>query len=86
MRLVNAQSDRVPELLRDLQPLEYDVARARGSSYAYSVAPWHLVSMLWSNSQGHFMAEHTRYLAASPAEPRMWTASLSIGLMTCYWR
>ncbi len=76
----NAQSDRVPELLRDLQPLEYDVAR--GSSYAYSVAPWHLVSMLWSNSQGHFMAEHTRYLAASPAEPRMWTASLSIGLMT----
>lgn len=73
-------TDGVPELLQSIAPAQYDVAR--GSPYGYSIAPWHSVTLVWSNVLGHFLPQHTRYLSAWSAEPRMWTASLSVGLMS----
>ena len=72
--------DNVPTLLQSIQPTDYDLAR--GSPYAYSVAPWHLLTLLWSHAFGQFMPINSRWLSAWSAEPRMWTASLSIGLIS----
>lgn len=89
---MDTQSHDLPQLLRPLaeasppSPSENDALRPRvGGRYGFSVAPWHLLSLVWGTAGGHFLPEHTRWLQAFGAEPRMWTASLSIGLLPALW-
>lgn len=51
------------------------------STYTYSVAPWQLLTMVWSTGAGHFLPTNSRWVQAFSAEPRMWTPALSIGLL-----
>lgn len=51
------------------------------AKYSYSVAPWHLPTMIWGRGGGALVPDNSRWLQAIPAEPRMWIPSLSIGLL-----
>lgn len=76
-------ADELPKLLEPLSRTapQSGVARTVTSRYAYSVAPWHLLTLLWAPAAGHYMPVHSRWLQAWQAEPRMWVCSLSIGLI-----
>lgn len=54
---------------------------ARPSTYGFSVAPWHFLTLIWGSSGGHYLPENSRWLQAVTAEPRMWCPSLTIGLV-----
>ncbi|MCC6511004.1 MAG: hypothetical protein IT423_18020 [Pirellulaceae bacterium] len=71
----------LPKLLRTQleTPLQ---SPPRQDTYAFSVAPWHGLTLVWATVGGHFLPEHSRVMAGWAAEPRMWTASLSVGLLT----
>ena len=50
-------------------------------SYVFSVGPWHLAGCLWPNVFGNLFPENTRWIRALPAEGRMWTPTLYMGLL-----
>ncbi len=49
--------------------------------YAFSVAPWHLLTMVWSTITGSIAPENSRWMTMFSAEPRMWIPSLAIGMI-----
>lgn len=49
--------------------------------YHFSVGPWRLAEMVWPNFSGRQFPEHRRWLDAIPAEGRVWTPSLYLGLL-----
>ncbi|MFH1922217.1 MAG: hypothetical protein ABIP48_20325 [Planctomycetota bacterium] len=51
-----------------------------GHVYHFSVGPWRLAEYVWPNSTGRQFPVHRRWLAAVPAEGRIWVPSLYMGL------
>lgn len=85
--------DDVPRLLRPLAASDRQASSAPGAAaerglegrYRFSVAPWHLLTLVWGTAGGNFLPENTRWLQVLAAEPPTWTASLSIGLLPALW-
>ncbi len=53
------------------------------STYAFSVAPWHLLTLIWAKLGGHYLPENSRLFQRFDSEPRMWQPSLSFGCLPC---
>lgn len=49
--------------------------------YDFSVAPWRLAELVWSNAGGRQLPLHRRWFAAIPAEGRVWAPSLYFGVV-----
>jgi hypothetical protein len=49
--------------------------------YQFSVGPWRLTEYLWPNFGGRQFPVHRRWMDAIPAEGRVWTPSLYMGLL-----
>ncbi len=49
--------------------------------YHFSVGPWRLAEYLWPNFAGRQFPEHQRWLEVIPAEGRIWTPSLYMGVL-----
>ncbi len=49
--------------------------------YHFSVAPWHLVTLLFPNGLGSYTPENTRWISMFPAEGLMWVPSMHIGVL-----
>ncbi len=49
--------------------------------YLFSVGPWRLVEFFWPNVAGRQFPLHRRWLDVLPAEGRLWTPSLYMGLL-----
>jgi hypothetical protein len=49
--------------------------------YQFSVGPWRAFEFLWPNAGGRLFPTHRRWLAALPAEGRVWAPSLYLGLL-----
>lgn len=50
--------------------------------YDFSVGPWRWLEFVWPNIGGRMFPEHHRWMAALPAEGRVWSPSLYLGLIT----
>ena len=50
-------------------------------AYQYSLGPWRFAELLWPNFGGCQYPIHRRWLNALPAEGRIWTPSIYIGLL-----
>ncbi len=48
--------------------------------YEFSVAPWRWLEFVWPNIGGKMFPIHQRWMSAIPAESRIWTPSLYLGL------
>lgn len=48
--------------------------------YDFSVGPWRWAEFVWPNFSGRMFPIHRRWTAAIPAEGRVWTPSLYLGL------
>lgn len=51
------------------------------TTYDFSVGPWRLAELVWPNIAGTMFPEHRRWLSLWPAEGRVWTPSLYLGLL-----
>lgn len=51
------------------------------SVYDFSVGPWRWLEFIWPNIGGRMFPEHRRWMNAIPAEGRIWTPSLYMGLL-----
>ncbi len=51
------------------------------TTYDFSVGPWRLTELVWPNIAGQMFPEHRRWLSLWPAEGRVWTPSLYMGLL-----
>jgi hypothetical protein len=51
------------------------------TTYDFSVGPWRLAEMIWPNITGQMFPQHRRWLSLWPAEGRVWTPSLYLGLL-----
>ena len=49
--------------------------------YHFSVSPWRLIELAWPNCTGQMFPVHRRWASAVPAEGRIWTPSLYLGLI-----
>ncbi|MBC8874201.1 MAG: YfhO family protein [Planctomycetes bacterium] len=49
--------------------------------YHFSVAPWHLAELVWPNISGRLFPVNRRWTNAIPAEGRVWSPSLYMGLL-----
>ena len=49
--------------------------------YEFSVGPWRALEYLWPNVAGRQFPLHQRWMSAIPAEGRIWTPSLYMGLL-----
>jgi hypothetical protein len=52
-----------------------------GHIYEFSVGPWRLPEFVWPNFSGQMFPAHRRWASAVPAEGRVWTPSLYLGLV-----
>ena len=50
-------------------------------AYHFSVGPWRLAEYVWPNVSGRQFPTHRRWLEVIPAEARLWTPSLYMGLV-----
>ncbi len=50
-------------------------------AYHFSVGPWRLAEYVWPNVSGRQFPTHRRWLEVIPAEARLWTPSLYMGLL-----
>jgi hypothetical protein len=50
-------------------------------AYDFSVGPWRLVEYLWPNIGGRMFPTHRRWFSLLPAEGRIWTPTLYMGLV-----
>ncbi|HND55038.1 MAG TPA: hypothetical protein PLV92_21640, partial [Pirellulaceae bacterium] len=48
--------------------------------YDFSVGPWRWPELVWPNISGRMFPTHHRWISAVPAEGRVWTPSLYLGL------
>lgn len=51
------------------------------TTYDFSVGPWRLPELIWPNISGPMFPQHRRWLSLWPAEGRVWTPSLYLGLL-----
>jgi len=58
-----------------------DAAASHDEIYQFNVAPWRFAEFLWPNIGGRQFPIHRRWFSAIPAEGRIWTPSLYIGLL-----
>jgi hypothetical protein len=49
-------------------------------AYDFSVGPWRWLEFVWPNVGGRMFPQHQRWMTAIPAESRIWTPSLYVGL------
>jgi len=49
--------------------------------YDFSVGPWRLAEFVWPNASGRQFPIHRRWLEVLPAEGRIWTPSLYMGIL-----
>ncbi len=49
--------------------------------YHFSLGPWRLAELVWPNFSGRMFPVHRRWISAIPAEGRVWTPSIYLGLM-----
>lgn len=49
--------------------------------YDFSVGPWRLAELVWPNFSGQLFPLHRRWASAIPAEGRVWSPSLYLGLV-----
>ena len=61
---------------RRLEPLSH-----QADIYQFSVGPWRLAEFLWPNVSGRQFPVHRRWLDVLPAEGRVWSPSLYMGLL-----
>ncbi|MCE9526341.1 MAG: YfhO family protein, partial [Planctomycetales bacterium] len=50
-------------------------------AYHFSVGPWRYVEFIWPNVSGRMFPTHRRWLSLWPAEGRLWTPTLYMGLL-----
>lgn len=50
--------------------------------YHFSVGPWRFVEFVWPNLGGRLFPENRRWMAAVPADGRLWAPTLYLGLLT----
>ncbi|GIW97488.1 MAG: hypothetical protein KatS3mg111_0821 [Pirellulaceae bacterium] len=71
---VTAASQLAAQLIAEVPPLENNV-------FDFSLAPWHLLTLVWPTVGGHFLPEHGRWWSLFHVEPRMWIPSLYCGFL-----
>lgn len=49
--------------------------------YQFNVGPWRAIEFLWPNASGRHFPVNTRWLDVLPAEGRVWTPTLYLGLL-----
>lgn len=49
--------------------------------YDFSSGPWRWLELVWPNVGGRMFPQHHRWMTAIPAEGRVWTPSLYVGLV-----
>lgn len=49
--------------------------------YDFSSGPWRWLELVWPNVGGRLFPQHHRWMTAIPAEGRVWTPSLYVGLV-----
>ncbi len=49
--------------------------------FEFSVGPWRWLELLWPNAGGRMFPTHRRWMSAIPAEGRVWSPSLYMGLV-----
>ena len=49
--------------------------------YDFSVGPWRLIELVWPNIGGRMFPNHRRWMTLIPAEGRIWTPTLYLGLV-----
>ncbi len=49
--------------------------------YDFSIAPWRVVEFVWPNIGGRMFPTHRRWMSLVPAEGRIWTPALYMGLV-----
>ncbi|HZL87100.1 MAG TPA: hypothetical protein VFB96_01880 [Pirellulaceae bacterium] len=50
-------------------------------TYEFSVPPWRLIELIWPNIGGRMFPIHHRWMSLVPAEGRIWTPTLYLGLL-----
>jgi hypothetical protein len=49
--------------------------------YHFSLGPWRLAELIWPNFSGRMFPVHRRWISVLPAEGRIWTPSIYLGLI-----
>ena len=60
---------------------QLDPSTHHGRVYQFSVGPWRLAEYVWPNFSGRQYPINRRWLEAVPAEGRVWTPSLYMGIL-----
>ncbi|MDY0165710.1 MAG: hypothetical protein RBS80_04155 [Thermoguttaceae bacterium] len=76
-----ARSDRVSPSWRDRLTATLRPRSHHEYVYHFSVGPWRLAEFLWPNVAGRQYPVHHRWLDAIPAEGRIWTPTLYMGML-----
>jgi hypothetical protein len=58
-----------------------DNGRHNEHIYHFSLGPWRLAELIWPNFSGRMFPLHRRWMSAVPAEGRIWTPSIYLGLI-----
>lgn len=74
-------SDRIPADVGDRLLGHTEPGTHAEHTYDFSVGPWRLAEYLWPNLSGRQFPVHRRWLEVIPAEGRIWTPSLYMGLL-----
>ena len=75
------RSDRSPAEIPDRLLCRIEPGTHQEHTYDFSVGPWRLVEYLWPNVGGRQFPAHRRWLEVIPAEGRIWTPTLYMGLL-----
>jgi len=75
------RSDRVPGPVGDRLLGHIEPGTHAEHTYDFSVGPWRLVEYVWPNLSGRQFPIHRRWIEVIPAEGRVWTPSLYMGLL-----
>jgi hypothetical protein len=78
---LTAHSDRIPAEIGGRLLGRAEPGTHSEHTYHFSVGPWRLAEYLWPNVGGRQFPVHRRWLEAIPAEGRIWTPSLYMGLL-----
>ncbi|OHB69229.1 MAG: hypothetical protein A2V70_06345 [Planctomycetes bacterium RBG_13_63_9] len=74
-------SDRVVDRTMDGLLCRFQPDTHQEQVYHFSVGPWRLAEYIWPNVSGRQFPVHRRWLEVIPAEGRIWTPSLYMGLL-----
>jgi hypothetical protein len=74
-------SDRAPGRIGDRLLGRVEAGTHTEYTYDFSVGPWRLAEYVWPNFSGRQFPVHRRWLEVIPAEARIWTPSLYMGLL-----